>query len=475
MNPALPAPRDMRFEVVALFAAIASGAILVVAPRDLIFVVAVLSALTALSAWRPVYGLGALLLTVPIQASVTLGLGARQLTFTKIALAALVAGWLFRLVFRGELPRLNFVLFAFIAYLCALLASIWNAQDHSAWAGEVYRWLTAALIYAIASSVFRRRDDFVAILLATGVSVIACAIAAVAQVVRHSGPPSFTIGGVTRAFGAFGEPNPFAAYFEIAALPLAGIALTLLLSSGRRRHLLAIGAAGFAACAGLLGVYLTHSRGGAIGTAAGVVAIGLVVDRRVRLLVLGLAGVAALGLMLTGSADREVNRLDSLAHGWNSPIQVTSANFSVEERVAHWGAAVRMWEAHPIVGVGAGNFNDNFRVYTPEWRFRIPRGHAHNNYLQAAAQAGTLGLVSYVALLGAALFACARALRRSADVWERAVAVGAIGATIAVMTHGVFDYLHVLNLGLQLSVVWASVEFSQLHHRNESKKGNRVV
>ena len=237
--------------------------------------------------------------------------------------------------------------------------------------------------------------------------------------------------------------------------------------------MLIVGAGG-TAIAGVLGVYLTHSRGGAIGAAAGAIAIALLADRRLRIAVLGLVGLAALGMTLTGATSRAVDRFESLAHDWNSPVQVTSANFSVEERVAHWGAAVRMWEAHPIIGVGAGNFNDNFRVYTPVWRFRIPRGHAHDGYLQAAAQAGSIGLLAYVALLGAALFRAGRALARSNTSLERGIAVGAIGATIAVMAHGIFDYLHVLNLGLQLSVVWASIEYVN-RRRSQEPKGNHGV
>jgi O-antigen ligase len=473
VNPPLAFPRDLRAETAGLIVAVGGGGLIAVAPHALVFAGAVFAIVAMLTAWRTSFGLGALLLTVPVQTSVTLDFGARHLTFTKIALAAVVVGWFANIIFGGERPKLNAVSLAFIAYLCALVASSWNARNDGAWAGEIYRWLTAGLVYVIASSAVRRRNDLVVLFGATAAAVMACAAAAIVQVQRHSGPPSFTVGGVTRAFGAFGEPNPFAAYFEIAALPLAGIALAMLLGNERCRNRVLMAGAGLAGLAGALGVYLTHSRGGAIGAAAGVFVIALLADRRLRTAVLALVGLAAVALTLTGAANRAVDRFDALAHDWNSPVQVTSANFSVEERVAHWGAAVRMWEAHPIIGVGAGNFNDNFRVYTPVWRFRIPRGHAHDGYLQAAAQAGSIGLIAYLSLLGAALVRAGRALSRSKTSLERGVAVGAIGATIAVMVHGVFDYLHVLNLGLQLSVVWASVEY--VSRGNQESKGNHDV
>jgi O-antigen ligase len=119
-----------------------------------------------------------------------------------------------------------------------------------------------------------------------------------------------------------------------------------------------------------------------------------------------------------------------------------------------------MWEHHPIIGVGAGNFNEQFRLDTPVWRFRIPRGHAHDGYLQAAAQAGAIGLIAYVGLLAAALVRGVTSISRARDPLAKGLGAGAFGATVAVMSHGVFDYLHVLNLGLQLSIAWGMLEFA---------------
>ena len=150
MNPALSFPRDLRAETAGLVAAIAGGGFIAFAPHALVFAGVVFAAVALLTAWRPSCGLGALLLTVPIQTSLTLDIGARHLTFTKTALAAVALGWLAHLIFGGERPKLNAVSLAFIAYLCALVASMWNARNQGPWAGETYRWLTAALVYVIA-------------------------------------------------------------------------------------------------------------------------------------------------------------------------------------------------------------------------------------------------------------------------------------------------------------------------------------
>jgi hypothetical protein len=51
----------------------------------------------------------------------------------------------------------------------------------------------------------------------------------------------------------------------------------------------------------------------------------------------------------------------------------------------------------------------------------------------------------------------ARALRDAGDPVSRSVVVGVAAVTTAVAVHNAVEYLHVLSLGLQLSVVWAAL------------------
>jgi O-antigen ligase len=446
--------------LVGLVAAFGLGLTLAAAPFGMVLAVGLFVVAAGASAWRPAIGLAGVIVTIPVQTSATFAIGAKHLTFTKLALVALVTGWFAHLLITRALPPVTGITLGFVAYVVALAASIWNADSLGAWAGETYRWLTAAGIYVIASQALKRRGDVVAALAATGASVLVCFGVAVIQVLRHSGPSSFTVDGVTRAFGAFGEPNPFAAYFEFTALPLVAIAAALVMTGAWRREVWLTLLAAAAAVCGLLGVYLTHSRGGAIGAACGLAAIGVIVDRRTRVAALAVAGALALAIVATGRTSNLVDRVEALGVGAAGPVQVTSTNFSVEERLAHWGAAYTMWEQHPIIGVGAGNFNEHFRIDTPVWRFRIPRGHAHDGYLQAAAQAGAVGLVAYLGLLAAVLVRGLRVVARAKEPLARGIGVGAVGVTMAAMTHGIFDYVHVLNLGLQLSVAWGALEFA---------------
>lgn len=474
MTPALPQFQYPRIEFAGAGAAIAVGLVLAVAPRGFVIAAFMFVFVALVSAWRPSLGLSFLILSVPVQTSLILAVGSRDVTLTKLVLVAVAIGWIAKVVTTRAYPPVTGISVAFVLYILALIASVWNAVNRGAWAGETYRWLTAALVYVIASQSIRRRSDLLAVLAATSSAVIACGIVALIQVMNHSGPPSFTVNGVTRAFGAFGEPNPFAAYFEIAALPLIGFLAALGFDRFWSKNRMLFIALAAPSAFGLSGVYLTHSRGGAIGALAGLLSIGLLVDRRSRAALLFSAGLLALALVISGSSGAIVNRIEPLGGDWRGSAQVTPSNFSVEERVAHWGAALKMWEQHPIIGIGAGNFNDNFRRDTPVWRFRIPRGHAHNGYLQAAAQAGTVGLIAYLSLLIASLAQAGRCLRIASNPLERGIAIGTIAATVVVMAHGMFDYLHVLNLGLQLSVAWGMLEFIR-PRSDHGAKGNHHV
>lgn len=466
--------RDLSTEMAGLVLAGLTALGFFVVPFGFVLAALVMGTVGAATFWRPSVGLAGLVVTIPVQASVTIGIGDRNLTLTKLALAGLVAGWIVGLLVAGHAPKVTSIGLALALYVGALTGSIWNAIDRSAWAGETYRWLTALIVYVIASNELRSKWDLDVVLAATGLSIVASFVAAVAQVATHAGPPSFTVNGVTRAFGAFGEPNPFAAYFEIAGLPMLAIAAAIVLGSRSGSWLRRSGLIAIPAGLSMIGVYLTHSRGGAIGAAAGLLAVAVLADRRTRNVVLGTAGIAALALILSGQIELLIGRLDALGHGWNSYVQVTTANFSVEERIAHWGAAFRMWMAHPVIGIGAGNFDQNYREFTPVWRFRIPRGHAHDGYLQAAAQAGTIGLAAYCAVLAAALHRAFVGLKSALTSMERGVAVGAVAVTIAVMAHGIFDYLHVLNLGLQLSMAWAMLETIPRLNGSDAKDGTYV-
>jgi len=218
------------------------------------------------------------------------------------------------------------------------------------------------------------------------------------------------------------------------------------------------GIVGVAAMVGLLALVLSQSRGGWVGAAAGLVAVVWLSGGAMRWVAIFAAAAVLLLVTLTPTGGRVSDRFAGDIFSLADDVQVTPANFAARERLAHWRAGLAMVRAHPVLGVGGGNFQGQFRDATSTWRFRISRGHAHNAYIQAAAQSGLLGLATYLTLWVTVGWRLARGLRRAGDGPSRPLVVGAIGVSVAFSVHSIVDYLHVLSLGVQLSAVWAMAE-----------------
>jgi O-antigen ligase len=451
---AWPAGAWIGQQIAVLVLAIALAAAVAFVPLP-VLVLGVLGAITGvLALTTPEWAIAAIVLSVPLQRTLEIGDG---LTATKVIVWTAAAGWLIRQWLTGGPITVDAIGFAWLAYVIVLVASIVPARDVGAWAGEVYRWAVALIVYVMARTVFLAGRPVAPVLLAIAGGTLGMSLLGAWQVVTHAGPPSFSAGGMTRAFGTFGEPNPLAGYLEMT-LPvlLAVIVSRLALRDGPSRA--AGWLTGLALLTWVVGsaiLVLTQSRGGLAGMAVGTgVVLWLSGGHARRLGTVAVLALAVVTLALPVGG-RLMNRFGSAALSTGTEAQVTVGNFASLERAAHWRAAIAMAERNPVLGVGAGNFNARYREMTTVWRFRIPRGHAHNAYLQALAQAGMLGFLAYLGLLGAVARAVWRQLRLAGPGTDRSLIIGAAGVTAAVAVHNLVEYLHVLSLGLQLAVVWA--------------------
>jgi O-antigen ligase len=142
---------------------------------------------------------------------------------------------------------------------------------------------------------------------------------------------------------------------------------------------------------------------------------------------------------------------------------VDARDFSTVERIAHWVAGLRMFAAHPILGVGAGNYSAAYsRFACADWP--TPLGHAHNYYINTAAELGVIGLAAFLALVGCALALGWRASHRGSSVGDgrkaavsfgpapRALAIGLLAVLVAVSIHNLTDDLFVHAMELQMAI-----------------------
>ena len=85
-------------------------------------------------------------------------------------------------------------------------------------------------------------------------------------------------------------------------------------------------------------------------------------------------------------------------------------------------------------------------------RWYEPLGHAHNIYLNFAAEAGLLGLLAYLWLWLASLWQALRGAAAS-DRLTAAVAAGILGGLTAATVHNFFDNLWVQHIYLTLALL----------------------
>jgi O-antigen ligase len=135
--------------------------------------------------------------------------------------------------------------------------------------------------------------------------------------------------------------------------------------------------------------------------------------------------------------------------------EITDANFSVLERIAHWQAGLAMFGDHPWLGVGIGNYAAAYAQYAPPHWYE-PLGHAHNIAIHLLAETGILGGLAFLAFWLALAGAAIRAMPGS-DPARRAFALGILGTWVYVSIHGVFDNLFVQHMQLNLALLWAGL------------------
>jgi tetratricopeptide (TPR) repeat protein len=111
-------------------------------------------------------------------------------------------------------------------------------------------------------------------------------------------------------------------------------------------------------------------------------------------------------------------------------------------RYDYWRVAVDVWRDHPVAGVGAGNYEQEYFLRR---RTTEDVQQPHSLELQVLSELGLAGLVPLGALLlalGLGAAALARAARTSAAAAFQAVA--AIGCVAAWLVHTSVDWLHLL-------------------------------
>lgn len=302
----------------------------------------------------------------------------------------------------GSLDRDNtaisyFLTFAILAYIFTMLLSLPGATDLRISVKEISKWLELLIVVFIGPQYIRTRRQIWTLLLFMCLAALSQSLLGYLQGMLDLGPQSFIRNSALRVYGTFDQPNPYAGYINMT-LSIT-MALTLLGKSVPIRLL-----AGIMTIVQGIALALSQSRGGETALVAMLLLIVLLgmPQLRLALKVAVLAMLIFVAAYLAGLLPAALSDpiLEKLGLAGISFVMPTPDDFATAERLAHWIAGVRMFVAHPLFGVGIGNYGAAYHNYYVTI-FLDPLGHAHNYYINIAAEAGIFGLAGLIILLTA--------------------------------------------------------------------------
>jgi O-antigen ligase len=459
-----------------------AGLVGIVAAIPLPYMLAVYGAIGLLIAMliAPTVGLYAVLVAIAFSPTFGIEDAAFSISAFEPLLLLVLIFWLLQGMARHQIHLPREGLFGGLILLLTLLFLAGGfATSYPLAFKETLKWVLLVLAYIFTRSTIRTERAARGLLIVLFLTGSAEAILGAVQFFVPIGPPGFAVGPFIRAHGMFGQPNPFAGYLG-TILPIA-LAMTLVSHPGRFRTI-----AAFSVLTIGMGIALSLSRGSWLGLAISLGVMAMAWSPRARKLVIPLAGLvvlvvglAMMGLLPPNLATRITSVTDNFGVFDVRNVPPTSENFAVVERMAHWQAGWEMFREYPFLGVAPGNYPAVYdRYYIPPWR--EPLGHAHNYYLNMAAEAGVPGLLALLLMLGLAFRAILRRIRATdprgplpiadgqpppgkagtavldppySPGFARVLALGLLGSLAMFSIHNMFDNLLVHGVGIQIGVL----------------------
>lgn len=223
-------------------------------------------------------------------------------------------------------------------------------------------------------------------------------------------------GGGFRSSGMFSDSNQYALIANLL-IPLAYLWVIAKRPSWERLFV--------AGCLGviLLGTTFAASRGGLMGSALGLGYLALRSKNAGRNLAIIAATLAPLLLL---SPTSPLHRARNPSYG---DVQAEQA------RIITWKAGLRMFQTHPLVGVGIHNFKPLVQSYEEAGEEVVKL--AHNTYIELAAETGLPGIVSYIGILFASIYSMEVSRRRALRVRDSHLAMLALGTQTGLISFAV--------------------------------------
>ncbi len=202
---------------------------------------------------------------------------------------------------------------------------------------------------------------------------------------RPGQPMIFSPDGLYRVVGNFHNPLTFGNYLVVVS------AFLITWGMGATKGVLSFATVS-SAVFGAVVSFFTYKRGPAFGLVCGWVTLSVFQIRRNRALIIGLTvGVVALGALL---APRFLERVEDTVATELTNEDMTRWQYSMR-RTTIWRTAVNIIADKPLLGVGAGNFEEAYKQHADSVVVAF-LSHAHNDILNIAASSGIPACLIYL-------------------------------------------------------------------------------
>ncbi len=491
---------------------------------------------------EPTLGLYFLIPIIPFSSLLSLSGGGFKVGLMEMVLLLTIAAGLLRILANQNLYNRPFkvvtgpLLWPFLILIGGVSLSWAKTFSIGASLVETAKWIEMFLLYLFIINLFPagRIKGAVLVIILAGMSQ---ALLGLYQFIFKVGPEGFLLfdGRFLRAYGTFGQPNPYAGYLGLvlplvlsltiwwieqyfgvfkkrqpATLSLENDVVAELNASPRNEfrgrfslvdnqpefgsnpsrsklfrllhQLFNLAVLLFPLGLMLAALIASQSRGAWIGFVAASVATLVVRSKKFTLVFIALVVIAAF-IALLGSFDLRLNPTTSTTESDSAytiitrrfadaiaivtvtdvaTTPVTDANFATIERLAHWQAAREMWRDNLWLGVGYGNYAAIYPAYAVG-RWVDPLGHAHNYLLNIGAEAGLVGITTYL-IFWIFTFGLLWLLVQCSGGFNKAIAAGSVGIIVHLHIHNLVDNLYVQGMYLHIAIILGLASDIHLHN-----------
>ncbi len=255
-----------------------------------------------------------------------------------------------------------------------------------------------------------------------------------------------------RIGGPIGDPN----FFAQILIVIVPIALERFL---HEKRMLLRGLALWSGLVCVAATLFTYSRGGFLSLAVVILLFFLIYPPRTFQLPVFIVSIVAIALIIPPNY---WERILSLNQFLQTPGTIRTTDPALRGRATENLAALAMFQANPLLGVGWGNYSIAYPTYEQSLGISIANRAvaAHNLYLEVAAETGTVGLVTFLAVIVVAagcIVAARRKFRLSgltdASNMVTGFGLGFVGyLTSAFFIHGAYPRYFYLLIGIAFAL-----------------------